>query len=133
MSEAQKPLTPTLLSITLGLEGAVVFFAALTSFGLKYLEMAPAFIGGGVLMVIFFLAAGLVRRGPWAVWLGWALQAVLLAIALVAVAARGLDALPMLVVAVLFIGLWIWCWIRGRTIDRANQARLATDPQGGTP
>lgn len=117
LSAAPKPLTPTLLSIVLGLQGAVVFFAALTAFGLKRLDMAPAFIGGAVLMLLFFVAAGRIRRARWALWLGWALQAVLLA--------TGIVLLPMLVVGGLFVALWVWSWLRGRAIDRANG--LATD------
>ncbi len=123
MSE-RRALTPTLLAIVLGLEGAVVFFAALTAFGLKRLDAAPAFIGGAVLMVVYFVAAGLVRRGAWAQWLGWALQAVLLA--------TGIVLLPMLAVGAIFVALWIWSWVRGRSIDRAT-ASGAAEPQGGTP
>lgn len=122
---ARKPLTPTLLSIVLVLQGCVVFFAALTAFGLKRLDMAPAFIGGGALMLAFFLAAGLVRRRPWAQWLGWVLQAVLLA--------TGIVLLPMLVVGGLFVGLWIWSWARGRSIDRANAGASPSDPASDTP
>lgn len=112
-----KPLTPTLLSITLGLEGFVIFFAALTSFGLRHLDMATAFIGGAIVMVVFFLAAGLVRRARWAWWLGWVLQAVLLA--------TGIILLPMLAVGAIFVALWTWCWFKGHSIDRRNAALLA--------
>lgn len=125
MTSARKPLTPSLLAIVLALEGFVVFFAALTAFGLKRLDAPTAFIGGAILMLVFFLAAGLVRRARWAVWLGWVLQTVLLATAVVL--------LPMLVVGGLFVGLWIWSWVRGRGIDRANSERSAIDPQGENP
>ena len=112
-----KPLTPTLLSITLGLEGFVIFFAALAAFGLRHLDMATAFIGGAIIMLVFFLAAGMVRRGRWAWWLGWMLQAVLLA--------TGVILLPMLAVGAIFVALWTWCWFKGHSIDRRNAALLA--------
>jgi hypothetical protein len=123
----RRPITPTLLSITLALEGMVVFFAALAAFGLRHLDMATAFIGGAIIMVIFFMTAGLVRRAAWAPWFGWVLQAVLLA--------TGIILLPMLVIGALFVALWIWCWIKGHSIDRANAAAIAAaeaNPSGGT-
>ena len=126
-----KPLTPTLLSITLGLEGFVIFFAALAAFGLRHLPMATAFIGGAIIMLVFFLTAGMVRRARWAWWLGWVLQAVLLA--------TGIILLPMLAVGAIFVALWSWCWVKGQSIDRRNaallagaQSRTATN-QGETP
>lgn len=124
---AGRPVTSSLLSIVLGLEGAVIFFAALTAFGLQRLEPATAFIGGAVLMAIYFVAAGGVRRASWGQWLGWVLQAVLLA--------TGIVLTPMFVIGALFVGLWIWCWIRGRSIDRAQAAQSTTDPhpQGESP
>lgn len=112
-----KPLTPTLLSITLGLEGCVIFFGALAAFGLRHLDMATAFIGGAIIMLVFFAAAGMVRRARWAWGLGWVLQAVLLA--------TGIIMLPMLAVGALFVALWIWCWFKGQAIDRRNAALLA--------
>ena len=115
-----KPLTPTLLSITLGLEGFVIFFAALAAFGLRHLPMATAFIGGAIIMLVFFLTAGMVRRARWAWWLGIIL-------------------LPMLAVGAIFVALWSWCWVKGQSIDRRNaallagaQSRTATN-QGETP
>ena len=123
----RKPLTPTLLSITLGLEGMVIFFVALAAFGLRHLDMATAFIGGAILMLVYFMTAGLVRRARWAPWFGWVLQAVLLA--------TGIILLPMLVVGALFVALWTWCWIKGHSIDRANAAAIAAaeaNTPGGT-
>ena len=85
------PLTPTILSITLGLEGFVVFFAALTAFGLRRLDMAPAFIGGAILMLAFFVTAGMVRRSVRAP--SFALTVLLLVGAVVAVNATAFAAL----------------------------------------
>ncbi len=113
----RKPLTPTLLSITLALEGMVIFFASLTAFGLRYLDMATAFIGGGIIMVLFFATAGRIRKARWALWFGWVLQGVLLA--------TGIILLPMLVIGALFVALWSWCWFKGNSIDRANAAAIA--------
>lgn len=118
---ATRSVTSSLLSIVLGLEGVVLFFVALAAFGLKRLDPATAFIGGAALMLIYFLAAGLVRRAQWAQWLGWVLQIVLLA--------TGFVLTPMFVIGALFVGLWVWCWIRGHGIDRAKAAQPTPDPQ----
>ena len=101
--------TETLLSIVLGLEACLVFFVTLTAFGLKALEPAPAFIGGAALIVALVLVAGMLRFA-WGVWLGWVLQAVLIA--------TGILLPVMYVVAAAFVAIWVYCFIKGRQIDR---------------
>lgn len=118
---APRSVTSSLLSIVLALEGAVIFFAALTAFGLKRLDPATAFVGGAAVMLLYFLVAGLIRRAVWALWVGWVLQFVLLA--------TGVFLTPMFAIGALFVGLWIWCWVRGRGIDRAKAAQTSTDPE----
>ena len=74
----QRSASESLLSIALVLEAVLVFFVTLTAFGLKALEPLPAFLGGAGLIVALVLVSGLLRF-RWAVWLGWVLQAVLVA------------------------------------------------------
>ncbi len=107
----RRSLTESLLSIALGLEAVMVFFAALTAFGLKVLEPAVAFAGGGALLVLLVLVAGL-QRYAWGVWLGAALQLVLVA--------TGFLLPVMFFVAAIFVALWIYCYIKGRQIDARN-------------
>jgi hypothetical protein len=111
----QRSLTESLLSIVLGLEAVLVFFIALTVYGLHALPPLEAFVGGAILVAILALATRIVRYS-WGVWVGWVLQAVLLA--------TGILLPALYIAAALFIAMWIFCFVRARTIDRANAARL---------
>jgi hypothetical protein len=105
--------TESLLSIVLGLEAALMFFVTLTIFGLNILPDAVALAGGALTIVLFVVAAAVVGR-LWGLWLGWVLQAGLIALGLI---------LPALYVAALiFIAIWIYCFVKGRQLDRARGA-----------
>ncbi|MBX3100158.1 MAG: DUF4233 domain-containing protein [Salinibacterium sp.] len=108
--------TETLLSIVLGLEATLMFFVTLTAFGLKAVPPVTAFVGGGALIVALVLTAGALRF-RWGVWLGWALQAVLVA--------TGILLPIMFVVAAGFVAIWVYCFVKGRQIDRARGLSLA--------
>lgn len=103
--------TETLLSIVLALEAVLVFFVALTVFGLRALPPAPALVGGAVLLVVLVLLGRLVRYG-WGVWLGWVMQAVLIA--------TGIFVPLMFAIGAGFAAIWIYCFVRGRQIDRSR-------------
>ncbi len=106
-----RSVSESLLSIVLGLEAFLVFFVTLTAFGLKAIAPVAAFSGGGALIAALVLAAGLLRH-RWGVWLGWVLQAVLIATGIV---------LPiMYVIAAGFVAIWVYCFIKGRQLDRAK-------------
>jgi Protein of unknown function (DUF4233) len=114
-SRRQRSLTESLLTIVLGLEAVLVFFITLTVYGLHALPPAEAFGGGAVLVVVLALATRIVRY-RWGVWVGWVLQAALLATGIL---------LPALYIAAgFFVAMWIFCFVRARQIDRANAARL---------
>lgn len=111
--------TESLLSITLALEAILVFFVMLAVFGLRAVPAGVAFGGGIGLIFALVLVSGVVRYG-WGVWLGWVLQAVLLATGIV---------LPvMYAVAAVFIGIWIFCFVKGRQLDAAKREVLASLP-----
>ncbi len=110
--------TETLLSIVLLLEAALLFFVTLTVFGIKALPPAAAFLGGGALIAALIMT-GRVLRYRWGVWIGWALQAVLIA--------TGLVLTAMYFVALGFIAIWVYCFVKGRQIDR-QRAALANEP-----
>ncbi len=101
--------TESLLSIVLGLEAVLMFFVTLTAFGLKAVPPVTAFAGGGGLLIALVLTAGLLRF-RWGVWLGWVLQAVL--------AATGILLPVMYFIAAGFVAIWVYCFIKGRQIDR---------------
>lgn len=106
-----RSVSESLLSIVLGLEAALVFFIALTLFGLAVLPPAVALAGGAVFIVVLLITAAALRH-PWAVWLGWALQIALIALGLL---------LPELYVAsAIFVAIWIYCFVTGRKLDRRN-------------
>jgi hypothetical protein len=108
----QRNLTESLLSIVLTLEAILVFFIALTVYGLHALPPAEAF-GGGAVLAIVLLAATRIVRYSWGVWIGWVLQVVILSTGIV---------LPALYIAALFfIAMWIFCFVRGRQVDKQNQ------------
>lgn len=112
-----RTLTASLLQITLVLEACTVLFATITMFGLdKFSPDWMAWIYGGILLVLFVLAAGVQHR-PWGVWFGAVLQVVLIATGFLE---------PMLFVLGLgFAGLWIYCFVKGRQIDTQKAAWLA--------
>ena len=105
-------------SIVLAFESVVVFLGGLAVFGLRALpESIPAWwgiAGGTIVAALMIVTSGLLRwRGGFIV--GWALQVVVLASALLVPA--------MLVVAVIFGGMWAYATIKGASLDRRN-ARL---------
>ena len=125
----ERSLVETLLSITLGLEAVMIFFAALVVFGLARLDPNwLALVYGGAFMLVLVLAAA-VQRWAWGVWVGAALQ--------LAIIATGLLEPMMFLVGALFTALWVYCFVRGRQIDaqktawRAQQA--SADPASATP
>lgn len=113
----KRSVTELLLSIVLVLDAALIFFVALTAFGLKALAPAPAFIGGAVLILVFVALSRMLHR-PGSLWIGWALQAGLIAL--------GFILTPMFVVGAGFAGIWVYCFIKGRQIDRAKAELLTT-------
>ena len=115
----QRSVTEMLLSIVLGLEAVLVFFVTLTAFGLRALE-APLAFGGGAALLVALLVAGRLLTYPWGVWVGWALQAVLLA--------TGLLIPIMYFIAACFLAIWIYCFVKGRQIDRQKAAFAADNP-----
>jgi hypothetical protein len=117
----RRSVTESLLSIVLALEAFVVFFASLTIFGLRVLEPAfpawVALVGGGVFILVL-LATVAVLRYPWGVVIGWVLQVALIGL--------GILTPLMYVVGAGFALLWIYCFIRGRRIDRGSASADTT-------
>ena len=115
-----RSVTESLLSIVLGLEAILVFFLTMTAFGLKVVEPVVAF-GGGAVLVVLLLVGGRVLRYPWGVWVGWALQAVLVA--------TGLVMPLMFLIAAVFVSLWTYCLIKGTQLDRPASSGAASSQQ----
>ncbi|MEU1970548.1 DUF4233 domain-containing protein [Microbacterium sp. NPDC019599] len=110
-------------SIVLVFESIVVFLGGLTVFGLKALpagiEPWWGVVAGTVLAALMLLTAGVLRY-RWGIWLGWALQVLLL---------LGGFLLPALwIVGMIFGGMWAYATIKGASLDRRN-ARLAAEAE----
>jgi hypothetical protein len=111
----QRSVTESLLSIVLGLEAFLVFFVTLTAFGLKAVDPLVALAGGVSLIAALILAASLLRF-RWGIWVGWLLQATLVA--------TGILLPIMFFIAPGFVAIWVYCFSRGRQLDAARAAAL---------
>jgi len=116
----QRSLTETLLSITLGLEAGMLFFASLVIFGLDRFDPDwLALVDGAAFILVLVLVAGL-QRWTWGVWMGAVLQ--------LAILATGFLEPMMFLVGAAFVALWVYCYVKGRQIDRQKAAWLAAQP-----
>ena len=120
----ERTATQSLLSIALGLEAVVMFFVMLTAFGLKAVSPGVAFGGGIAFIVALVLVSGMLRH-QWGVWLGWTLQAALIA--------TGFLLPAMFFVAAIFVGIWVFCFVKGRQLDRAKAAFISANNTKETP
>ncbi|NDC48811.1 MAG: DUF4233 domain-containing protein [Micrococcales bacterium] len=115
---AQKSVRRQLGSIILAFESFVVFFGTLVAFGLKVADPATVWGFGLAFSAVLILTPGyLGKKGSY--WFAWALQVLLLVVSFF---------VPwMLLVAIIFVGLWGWAMIAGGTIDLARKARQNAD------
>jgi hypothetical protein len=107
--------------VILVFESIIVFLAGLVVFGLKALPAGVepwwGIVGGAVLAVLMIATSG-VLRWRWGIIAGWVLQFVLLAGALLVPA--------IVIVVIIFGGIWAYANIKGAALDRRN-ARLAAE------
>jgi hypothetical protein len=106
--------------VVLGFESVIVFLAGLVVFGLKALPAGVepwwGIVGGAVVAVLMIATSGTLRwRGG--IVTGWVLQFVLLAAAILVPA--------ILIVALIFGGMWAYATIKGASLDRRNARRAA--------
>ncbi len=106
----------SLLGITLVLEAIMFFFPMLVVFGKHTLSPGWAF-GGGILMIVVYALASRLTGSRAGVWFGWLLQA--------AVFATGFIEPFMVAVGIVFLALWVFCFVKGGQLDRQNAARRA--------
>ena len=110
----------TLGSLVLAFEVLVVFLATLVIWGLAPTEngswgLPPwvALVAGGVVILGLIVTIGLLRF-PWGFWLGWALQAVIIA--------SGFLNPAMFIIGAIFGGMWWYGMHAGARIDRTRTA-----------
>jgi hypothetical protein len=106
----------SLLSITLVLEAIMFFFPMLVVYGKHTLPAGVAFGGGLAAIVVLTLASRMTGSRPGVVF-GWLLQAAILA--------TGFIEPFMVVVGLVFLALWVFCFVKGGQLDRQNAARRA--------
>jgi len=109
-------MTRRLLAVVIGTQGLTVFFGALVARSLTVAagsSASGAFPLMSALAVLCILDAGLLRR-PWGITAGWVLQLATLACALVVPA--------MLLVWLLFGGLWLTALVQGHRMDEHTRA-----------
>lgn len=107
--------------VVLVFESIIVFLSGLVIFGLKALpagvEQWWGIVWGAVVAVLMIAASGMLRW-RWGIAVGWALQLVLLTGAILVPA--------ILIVALIFGGMWAYATIKGASLDRRN-ARLVAE------
>jgi hypothetical protein len=108
----ERGVTESLLSIVLVLEAAVLFFATLAIRGLTALP-AGVVIGGGAVFLVLLVAVSLLQRYLWGVVLGGVLQVVYIAL--------GFLHPFMFVIGAVFAGMWVWCLVRARRIEKSRR------------
>ncbi|WP_350352104.1 DUF4233 domain-containing protein [Microbacterium sp. A8/3-1] len=119
-----RTLVQKLAPIVLGFEAIVVFLAGLTIFGLKALpagiEPWWAIVAGAVVGLACIAVAGMITK-PWAIAAGWVIQLV------IALAAFLEPAI--LLVVLIFGGMWAYATIMGARLDARRPAEPSTETQ----
>jgi Na+/melibiose symporter-like transporter len=104
--------------MVLGFESFIIFFATLVAFGTNQDKGLTIWLVGLSLVFAFLVTPALL--GPrWSYYWGSALQLMMLAAAFFVPASSWMLGL-MLLVGIIFIGLWTWGMIAGATIDKAR-------------
>ncbi|MFS0854293.1 DUF4233 domain-containing protein [Microbacterium sp. 179-I 3D4 NHS] len=121
---APRTLVQKLAPVVLGFEAIVIFLAGLTIFGLRTLpEGIPQWwgiVGGAVVALACIAISGMITR-PWAISAGWVIQVI------VAVSAILVPAI--LLVVLIFGGMWGYATIMGARLDARRPAGPSTETQ----
>ncbi|MET0813251.1 MAG: DUF4233 domain-containing protein [Microbacterium sp.] len=117
----------SLASIVLAFESIVVFLGGLVLYGLKALpagiEPWWGIVAGTVLAILMIMTGRLVRY-PWGIAIGWALQVV--------VALGAFFEPALLIVALIFGGMYGYATIKGAALDKRNAQLAASLPPDET-
>lgn len=115
-----RPLPEKLGQVVLVFEAIVVFLGGLSIHGLRALpDGVPSWWGivaGSIVALAMFVTSGLLRW-RWGFGVGWALQAV--------VALGALIVPAILLIALIFGGMWAYATIGGERIERRVAAQRA--------
>lgn len=124
---APRTLVQKLAPVVLGFEAIVVFLVGLTIFGLKALppgiEQWWGIVGGAVVAVACVVIAGMITK-PWAIAAGWVVQ-IVVALSAIAVPA-------VLLVVLIFGGMWAYATIMGARLDARRPSESSTAQNADT-
>lgn len=124
---APRTLVQKLAPVVLGFEAIVVFLVGLTIFGLKALppgiEQWWGIVGGAVVAVACVVIAGMITR-PGAIAAGWVVQ-IVVALSAIAVPA-------VLLVVLIFGGMWAYATIMGARLDARRPSESLTAQNADT-
>lgn len=124
---APRTLVQKLAPVVLGFEAIVVFLVGLTIFGLKALpsgiEQWWGIVGGAVVAVACVVIAGMITK-PWAIAAGWIVQ-IVVALSAIAVPA-------VLLVVLIFGGMWAYATIMGARLDARRPSGAPTAQNADT-
>lgn len=119
-----RTLVQKLAPVVLGFEAIVVFLAGLTIFGLNALPAGiPQWwgvVGGVVVALACIVIAGMITR-PWAIAAGWVIQVV--------VALSAILVPAILLVVLIFGGMWAYATIMGARLDAQRPGTPPTETQ----
>jgi len=118
-----RSLQRSLGSIALAFESFIIFFAMLAAFGLKLADGPTVWIIGLSLSIVAIALPGVFGR-PGGYAIGWALQLVLLGISIFTIFYSPIG-YGYLVFSIIFIGIWGWAMLVGKTTDAANRVLAA--------
>ncbi|KAB1645616.1 DUF4233 domain-containing protein [Pseudoclavibacter sp. CFCC 14310] len=107
-------LRQKLCSVMLGFESFVIIFYTLVLFGLRLISSPLVWWLGAGSMLLLVLALACMRRGPIGLWLGWAVQVVLLL--------AGLFSGFIFFVSLICLALWIYIMVAAARADREAAA-----------
>lgn len=96
------------------LEAVVLGLSTPVLISVESVDTSRALWTGLGLTVACVVASGLLRRGAWAYYLGWAIQ--------VAAILLGFEVSAMFALGVIFLALWVTAVRLGRTIDQDRSA-----------
>lgn len=113
----------SLAQVVLGFESIIVFLGGLAIYGLNALPdgIPPwwGIVGGSVLAALMVITTGLTRSRV-GILLGWLWQVV--------VVLGGLIVPALVLVGVIFGGMYAYATIKGRALDRRNAVRAGASP-----
>lgn len=114
-----KSLQRSLGSIALGFESFIIFFATLAAFGLRVIEGPMVWVIGLTLSIIAITLPGVLGR-PGSYGFGWFFQIFLLGLSIATILFHWLGYV-FLVFSLIFLGIWAWAMLVGKTTDTANR------------